>query len=250
MGVAKRPLMMMTKPAKIGLGIGVAALACAVCALQTGGVPRVLWVWTTFSCIVASLAYALNRPDWLGKRQGAMGPRALLVLPYLIAFGIAVRLMRWWRGADQPTRVAPGVWVGGRTGTAALPPGVAAVVDLVAEYPADRAVRTLPGYRNLLVLDGGVPPDPDAFLAVVREVAAARGDVLVHCDSGRGRAPTFAAALLVVRGLAPDVASALALMRAARAVVSPTRVDRAFLAALEPRLRATVRAVDLESPVG
>ena len=62
--------------------------------------------------------------------------------------------------------------------------------------------------------------------------------------------PTFTAALLVVRGLAPDVASALVMMRAARAVVAPTRVDRAFLAAVEPRLRTPVRAVDLESPVG
>jgi protein-tyrosine phosphatase len=179
-----------------------------------------------------------------------MGPRALLILPYIVAFGIAVRLMRWWRGADRPTRVAAGVWVGGRTRAATVPPGVTTVVDLVAEYPADRAVRGMPGYRNLLVLDGGVPPDVAAFLALVREVAAVRGDVLVHCDSGRGRAPTFAAALLVVRGLAPDVGSALATMRAARRVVAPTRVDLAFLAAVEPRLRATVRAVDLQSPVG
>jgi protein-tyrosine phosphatase len=239
-----------TKPAKIGLGIGVAALVCAGCAFQGTGIVRAFWVWTAASCAVASLGYALNRPHWLGKRLGAMGPRALLILPYIVAFGIAVRLMRWWRGPDRPTRVAPGVWVGGRALARSVPPGVTTVVDLVAEYPADRIVRGMEGYRNLLVLDGGVPPDPDAFLTLVYEVAAARGDVLVHCASGRGRAPTFAAALLVVRGLAPDVATALAMMRAARGVVSPTRVDRAFLAAVEPRLRATVRVVDLESPVG
>jgi protein-tyrosine phosphatase len=240
----------MTKPAKIGLGIGVAAVACAGLAVATSGVVRGFWLWTTFSCVVASWAYTLNRPHWLGKRNGAMGLRAFLILPYIVAFGVAVRLMRWWRGTDRPTRVAPGVWVGGRTLARSVPPGVTTVVDLVAEYPADRIVRGMDGYRNLLVLDGGVPPDPDAFLALVREVAAARGDVLVHCDSGRGRAPTFAAALLVVRGLAPDVATALATMRAARAVVAPTRVDLAFLAAVEPRLRVSVRAVDLESPVG
>jgi protein-tyrosine phosphatase len=242
-----------TKPAKIGLGIAAAAVACAGLAVATRGVARGFWCWTAFSCIVASLAYALNRPRWLGKRGGAMGPRALLVLPYIVAFGIAVRLMRWWRGADRPTLVAPGVWVGGRARAANVPPGVTTVVDLVAEYAADRAVRGMPGYRSLLVLDGGVPPDAGAFVAVVREVAAARGDVLVHCDSGRGRAPTFAAALLVVRGLAPDVEGALAMLRAARAVVAPTRVDRAFLAAVEPRLRASApaaRPVDLQSPVG
>ena len=243
----------MSKPAKIGFGIGAAAVACAVAALATTGVARALAVWTSASCAIAALAYALNRPHWLGKRNGAMGPRALLILPYIIAFGIAVRLMRWWRGADRPTRVAPGVWVGGRTLARSVPPGVTTVVDLVAEYSADRAVRGMPGYRNLLVLDGGVPPDADAFVALVRDVAGVRGDVLVHCDSGRGRAPTFAAALLVVRGLAPDVASALGMLRAARAVVAPTSVDRAFLAALESRLRAafpTAHAVDLESPVG
>jgi len=244
---------MVTKPEKIGLGIGVAAFVCAVLGVATTGLVRGFWAWTTVSCVVASLAYALNRPHWLGKREGAMGPRALLILPYLVAFGIAVRLMRWWRGADRPTRVAPGVWVGGRTPAGWVPPGVTTIVDLVAEYPADRAVRGMAGYRNLLVLDGGVPPDADAFVALVREVAAANGDVLVHCDSGRGRAPTFAAALCVVRGLAPDVASALAMLCAARTVVAPTRVDRAFLARVEPRLRAAApapRAVDLESPVG
>jgi protein-tyrosine phosphatase len=242
-----------TKPAKIGLGIGAAAVVCAGLAAVATGIARWFFVWTSASCVVASLAYALNRPHWLGKRSGAMGPRAWLILPYIAAFGIAVRLMRWWRGADRPTRVAPGVWVGGRTEASTLPPGVTTVVDLVAEYPAPRAVRALPGYRNLLVLDGGVPPDPDAFLALVREVADAEGEVLVHCDSGRGRAPTFAAALLVVRGLAPDVERALAMLRAARAVVAPTRVDRAFLALVEPRLCAAVRTevvVDLESPVG
>jgi protein-tyrosine phosphatase len=240
----------MTKPAKIGVGIGVAGLVCAVCAVETTGLTRALWAWTAASCGVASLAYALNRPHWLGKRHGAMGPRALLILPYIVAFGIAVRVMRWWRGPDRPTRVAPGVWVGGRMLAGSVPPGATTVVDLVAEYPADRIVRGMQGYRNLLVLDGGVPPDPEAFLALVYEVATARGDVVVHCDSGRGRAPTFAAALLVVRGLAPDVETALAMLRTARAVVAPTRVDRAFLAVVEPRLRATVRAVDLESPVG
>ena len=239
-----------TKPAKIGVGIAVAAVACAGLAVATSGAARLFWAWTAFSCVVASSAYSLNRPHWLGKRNGAMGPRALLILPYIVAFGIAVRLMRWWRGPDRPTQVAPGVWVGGRTLAGSVPPGVTTIVDLVAEYPADRIVRGMDGYRNLLVLDGGVPPDPEAFLALAYEVAAAPGDVLVHCDSGRGRAPTFAAALLVLRGLAPDVVSALVMMRAARAVVAPTRVDRAFLSAVEPRLRAPVHAVDLESPVG
>jgi hypothetical protein len=100
------------------------------------------------------------------------------------------------------------------------------------------------------VLDGGVPPDPEAFLALVYEVGRRAGRRARALRLRPRPRPTFAAALLVVRGLAPDVASALVMMRAARAVVAPTRVDRAFLSRVEPRLRAPVHAVDLESPVG
>src|SRR5262249_1982755 len=112
------------------------------------------------------------------------------------------------------------------------------VVDLVAEYPAPRWVRALPGYRNLPILDGAEPPSREAFLDVVRDLRDVTGDVLVHCDSGRGRAPTWAAALLIARGLAPDVDSALALVRAGRQVSSPTGVDVAFLQSVLPSLRA------------
>ena len=68
------------------------------------------------------------------------------------------------------------------------------------------------------------------------------GGVLVHCDSGRGRAPTMAAAILIARGLALDVASALAVVRERRPVSSPTRVDVAFLERVLPRLRALQRS--------
>ena len=78
------------------------------------------------------------------------------------------------------------------------------LIDLVAEFAEPRALRKRRAWRFLAILDGGVPPDEAAWLSLVREAAAWRGPVLVHCDSGRGRAPTFAAAVLMVRGLAPD----------------------------------------------
>jgi protein-tyrosine phosphatase len=111
------------------------------------------------------------------------------------------------------------------------------VVDLVAEYPAHPAIRRLPGYRSLPVLDGAAPPDRDVVLRLLRDLAATDSDVLVHCDSGRGRAPTFAAALLMARGLAADSTAALRMIRARRPVSAPTRVDLVFLATLAPSLR-------------
>lgn len=233
----------MTKPAKIAVGIGVAAVACALLAVSATGLVRLAWAWTAASCVVAGLAYVLNRPSWLGKRAGRHGPALLVVLPYLLAFRVACWLMRWWRGGDAPTLVAPGVWVAGRIGPDVLPDGVTHVVDLVAEYPARRAVRRLPGYRNLPVLDGGAPPHAGAVLRLLEELARADGDVLVHCDSGRGRAPTFAAALLVVRGLAPDTNVALRTIRSRRPVSAPTRSDLAFLASLSPGLETLRREV-------
>jgi hypothetical protein len=231
----------MTKPVVIGIGIGVASIPCAGLAVASHGIVRLLAAWTAIACAVASLAYVRNRPRWLGKRAGFVSARALVVLPYLLAFRIACRVMAWSRGTDRPTQVAPGLWVGGRIGAGTLPPGVTTVVDLVAEYGAARAVRGLAGYRSLPVLDGGFPANLDETVALVCEVAAIEtGDVLVHCDSGRGRAPTFAAAILVARGLATDADDALALLRTRRPVVAPTRSDLAFLAAILPRVRARV----------
>ena len=225
----------MTKPGKIAAGIGVAALACAALAIAAAGAARWVALWTSAACAVACGAYVGNRPGWLGKRDGRFGVRALAVLPYLIAFRIACALMRWWRGGDAPTEVAPGVWVAGRVRGGELPAGVAVVVDLVAEYPEPAAVRRLAGYRSLPLLDGGFPPDVRSFLLLLDELAD--GIVLVHCDSGRGRAPTVAAALLVTRGVAPDVITALARIRAARPVAVPTRSDVRFLETVEPLLQ-------------
>jgi protein-tyrosine phosphatase len=227
------------KPAKIALGVGVAAVACAACAATTTGAWRAAWTWTAVACVVASLAYVRNRPAWLGKRDGRLGPRALVVAPYLVAFRIACALMRWWRGRDAPCEVAPGLWVAGRIGPADVLGDDVLVVDLVAEFPEPAALRARRGYRALPVLDGGVPPDAGAYARVVREAAAWPGRVLVHCDSGRGRAPTFAAAVLLARGLAADVGSAIALQRRARPVIAPTRADRAFLEQLAPVVRAS-----------
>jgi hypothetical protein len=221
----------------IALGIGVAGVGCGVLALESAGVVRLAWAWTAGSCAVATAAYLLNRPEWLGKRNGRLAPRALLILPYLVAFRIACGLIRRFRPPDAPTEIVPGLWVAGRIDARTFPAGVTYVVDLVAEYDAPGWERALPGYRALPVLDGGEPPDAAAFLALIRELRDVTGVILVHCDSGRGRAPTVAAAILVARGLAPDVDAALGLVRERRPVSSPTRVDVAFLRTVSPALR-------------
>lgn len=238
-----------TKPNKIALGIGVAGSVCAAAAWMVTGVAGLLLAWTTAACAIAAAAYVANRPDWFGKRDGRLTWRSVPAAPYLVAFRFACATMRWWRPKDRPTLVAPGVWVGGRV-QGALPAGVTRVVDLVAEFTEPAAARARAGYCSLPTLDGGVPPDRARCLALLTHLAR-DGDgagVLVHCDAGRGRAPTFAAALLVARGIAPDVAAALRLVCARRPVSHPGAVDVAFLRAIEPGLHAIARARGADSP--
>jgi protein-tyrosine phosphatase len=230
-----------TKTAKIALGIALAGAVCGLFAVGSLGAMRFAWAWTSGACAVAAGAYVANRPGWLGKRAGRFGPGALVVLPYLVAYRIASAITRWWRGLDAPTSIVPGLWIGGRLDSRSFPPGVTHVVDLVAEYPAPRWARELEGYRNVSVLDGGKPPAPRALLALACELRDVTGGILVHCDSGRGRAPTVAAALLIARGVAPDVEAAVTLVRERRPAASPTRSDIAFLETVLPRLRELVQ---------
>jgi hypothetical protein len=150
---------------------------------------------------------------------------------------IACEIMRRRRRFPPLSRVTDEIWVGGRCAAADLPAGVHLVVDLTAESSAPAALRALPGYRNLPVLDGATPPDDVVVLALLDEIAAARGAVVIHCDSGVGRAPTLAALALLRIGIVSDLEAALGLVRAGRPMARPTSVDRRFLARLAPQLR-------------
>lgn len=229
----------MTKPQSLSLGIGAAAFACALLAVAVGGWPALALAYTAAGCAAVSLAYARNWPGLFGKRAGRVPwRRALLLLPFLVAYRIACAGMRWSRRWPAFCEVAPGVYVGGRPQPGELPRDLDYVVDLTAEFSAERAIRALRGYRSAPTLDGHHPPDAEHFLALLREVCAGPGGVLFHCESGRGRAPTAAAAALLVRGAAPDVATAVEWVRKGRPQSRPTRSDLDFLARIERRLAA------------
>ncbi len=227
----------MTKPEKLAFGIGAAALLCFVAAGLAPSPASWLLGWAGLSCAVSSAAYVRNSPGVYGKRDGRLVCwRALPTAVFVGAFRIACTLMRAWRRYPATTRVSRGVWVAGRVEAGDLPREVDVVVDLVSEFPEPRAVRERSGYRFLPVLDGGVPPDEDAVLALLDELADPSTCTLVHCDSGMGRAPTFAALLLVRRGEAADVDDAIRQIQEARPFIHLGSADRAFLAAVAPKV--------------
>ena len=228
----------MTKPRILAAAIGAAGVAALLGAQPAGGAPRWALVWTGLACAVASLAYLANRPSWLGKRKGRLvWWRVLPVAPYVSAYGIAARLRRARRRYPDWDEIAPAIFVGARVPKAELPRGAAWVVDLTAEVPEIADVRRLAGYRSLPVLDGSTPSDEERFLGLLEELADAAGGVYLHCISGRGRAPTAAAALLIARGVAPDAASAFEIVRKGRPASAPTAGDVAFVERLSTRLR-------------
>ena len=209
----------------------------AVAALAVPGLPGWLLAWTSLSCTISAAAYVVNRPEVYGKRDGHLvWWRALPTGIFVGAFLTACTLMRWWRRRPIKSRITSHLWVAGRIEASELPE-VDFVVDLVSEFPETRAVRERKGYRFLPVLDGGIPSDDEAVLALLDEVAPPDAAVLVHCDSGMGRAPTFGALLLLRRGDAATVAEAIAMIERERPFIHLGAADRAFLARLEPLVR-------------
>lgn len=228
----------MTKPRILALGIATAGALAAAAAVYTGGSAAWLLGWIALACGIAAAAYLTNRPALLGKDDGRLVAwRILPVVPYVLAYGIAAWVRRAKRRYASWDQVAPGLYVGSRLHADELPTGVELVVDLTAELPETASVRRLPGYRSLPVLDGAYPPHEERFLALLEEMSAATGGVYVHCISGRGRAPTAAATLLLARGVAPDAASALELVRKRRSVAAPTATDVRFVERIARRLR-------------
>jgi hypothetical protein len=230
----------MTKPQRLALGIACAGALCAVAASRVPSLAGAvaLW-WIALACALVTGAYAFNLPEAFGKRDGKLSIwRALALLPYLVALRIACALMRWWRRLPVLSQVVPGVYVGGRLDLADLPPDTALIVDLMCEFSEPRAVRAHPGYRCHPVLDGAAPPEAqdEALLALLDEVKRVRGAAVIHCESGKGRAPSVAALALIARGLAPDLETALAMVRAGRPCASPTAVDHRFMQRIAERL--------------
>src|SRR5262249_16782490 len=109
-----------------------------------------------------------------------------------------------------------------------LPPGVVLVVDLTAEFPVARGVALGRDYVALPTLDGTAPQE-QAFRAALTTIVASPGPVYLHCAMGHGRSATLAAAVLLTRGLASDVAQAEKMLRGVRPGVRLKPVQRELL---------------------
>lgn len=210
------------------VGLPLVAAALAAVAFEIGA-PAWLLLWPAVVAFATWIVYLAGAPQAFGKRaDGSLAPLAYVAWAPLFAYQWLVLELGRYTGEPHATEVAPGVWVGRRPRASDLPPEVAIVVDLCAEFPVARGVADGRRYLAIPTLDARAPAPPDIARAV-EAVLAASGPAFIHCAHGHGRSATVAAAVLVRRGEA-TLDDVEATMRAKRPRIGLNRSQRAALA--------------------
>lgn len=202
--------------------------ACAYLASQSAGFALFLWLISTLSFLGISIAYALHRPELLGKQaNGTIRLLTLLLWPtyYLLTWSIWF-LARLFPRYPHSHEIVPGLWLGAWPNhQSRLPAGTTLVVDLTAEFP--RRIQS-EHYLCLPTLDMEAPTQQQ-LLAGLAAIQAASGTVYVHCAAGHGRSATVVAAVLLARGTVTTAAEAEAFLQRRRSGVKLTPPQRRLL---------------------
>lgn len=215
--------------------LGLALLACAA---ALGGIAWLL-AWPAVAVITVGLGYLGLGPGVFGKRpDGTLDlARFALLFPYHVVAWLRVQWDALLLREDPWNLVAPGLYLGRMVSRESdLPAGVRVIVDLTSELAIPGSVRAGRRYHCLPTLDTSVP-QAAPFGALARALRDEPGPIYVHCAAGHGRSATFAAALLIARGLAPDVDRAEAMLKEKRPRVHLHRGQRALVGSFARELR-------------
>jgi protein-tyrosine phosphatase len=189
-------------------------------------------LWLALSNGLLAYAYASNRVAVFGKRRdGTIAPlNLILMLPYLLLvwafFWLKVFGLR-----PEPCwhQVAPGVYLGRKPRVHELPDDCRLVVDLTCEFFEAPSVVGAYAYRCLPILNRHAPNDAE-LAALLSELRNHEAPIYLHCGAGRGRSAMVAAALLMLRDQAQDVAEAEAMLKRARPGVHLHAAQKALIA--------------------
>lgn len=221
---------------------------CAFVAIRDRGWAWLL-LWPAVSFLLIALSYLLPThlgPRLIGKTStGSIRLWSLIpLLPYFLFAWTVWFLAGVISHGDTYNEIAPGIYVGRRPFARGLPPGLHAVVDMTAEFPVARGVKTGREYFCLPTLDYHSPAEIP-LLAFVRQIAALPGPIYIHCAAGKGRSVLLAVCVLIARGVAPSVDAAEAMIRAARPRIHLTSAQRAMAERIVSQLAPPPAARDV-----
>lgn len=132
---------------------------------------------------------------------------------------------------ENPTdRVTDFITIGRRLLPGELEGSFANYVDLASEFTEPEAIRKLPGYLSVPILDASAPP-PAQLKSVVD--ALRPGQTFIHCAQGHGRTGLFTIALLIALRKVSGADEGIALLKKARPGVSLNATQRACLRRIE-----------------
>jgi protein-tyrosine phosphatase len=207
--------------------LGLAFLAAAI------SLRGAWWIalWPAVSFLIVAIGYAGAGASIFGKQHdGRLAWWAKLLLwPFLLVNALIWNLQRLGESANCADRIAPGIWLGRRARCREVPDDVRVIVDITAEFPAQRQVVASRSYVCLPTLDG-MPSDEHKLEQMLQRLAREQRVMYIHCAQGRGRSAAVAAALLIRKGLAADVDEAERMLRAARPSIRISPAQRRLVA--------------------
>ncbi|MHC4606153.1 MAG: phosphatase domain-containing putative toxin [Planctomycetota bacterium] len=177
------------------------------------------WIaaWPAADFLLVAAAYGGLGPRVFGKRPDGAIAQAhwILLAPHFLLTWLVWAHVRLIRRGPAWQELLPGVLIGRRLLSREMPPDVATVVDLTAEFPEPRGVRAGRTYVCLPILDASIPR-LDHLIDLVDTIASSEGGVYIHCAEGHGRTGLVAAALLVKKQIARDEEEAVRLVKEKR----------------------------------
>ena len=211
---------------KYGVLFSTLALLLVYFALTSRGWYQCL-IWPALSFGVVGLGYlALGRRVFGKRPDGSMSLASVaLLLPYLLYLWAVWHIIRLVSREPAHDNLVDGILIGRRLLSAEIPAGTQTVVDLTSEFPEPSALRSVPNYMAVPMLDASVLPS-QSLANIASEIAMAESPVYIHCAQGHGRTGLIAALVLIARGDVTDPDTALKLVQSARPLVSLNGVQR------------------------
>jgi len=180
---------------------------------------NIFFAWLAFAMLLVASAYLKYGVTVFRKENGTIALSAKVILfPYF--FAQKIYLYSYRKKCDAWNEIIPNLWLGkklsNREAEAAIRNGVAAAVDLTAEFSEPENFLKL-NYLNIQTLDLTAPTQENINLAVsFIEENIKNGIVYVHCKIGYSRSAVIVAAYLIKSGTAKTVLEAVGIIKQRR----------------------------------